>query len=135
LTLQYLNQFSLLWSHNKIVSKRCSSHSFVCLPRQIAGNSGILLSYIADFALAGLPESLNWRLMIGVGAVPPLFLAAATLLAMPETPRWLVLNGHHEEARRVLTRTTGDAALADRRLQDIVSSARESPMQAVSSDG
>lgn len=112
-----------------------ASRGFLSSIPEIAGNSGILLSYIADFALAGLPESLNWRLMIGVGAVPPLFLAVATLLAMPETPRWLVLNGHHEEARRVLTRTTGDAALADRRLQDIVSSARESPKQAVSGDG
>ncbi|KAM0890730.1 hypothetical protein ACQ4PT_026823 [Festuca glaucescens] len=111
-----------------------ASRGFLSSIPEIAGNSGILLSYIADFALAGLPKSLNWRLMVGVGAVPPLFLAAATLLAMPETPRWLVLNGHHDEARRVLTRTTGDAALADRRLQEIVSSAQESPKQAVSSD-
>jgi MFS family permease len=73
--------------------------------------------------------------MIGVGAIPPLFLVAATLIAMPETPRWLVLNGHHDEARRILTRTTGDAALADRRLREIVSSAQESPKQAVSGDG
>lgn len=64
--------------------------------------------------------------MIGIGAVPPLFLAAAALLAMPETPRWLVLHGHHADARRVLARTTGDDALADRRLQEIVSSVHES---------
>lgn len=112
-----------------------ASRGFLSSIPEIAGNSGILLSYIADFALAGLPVSLSWRLMIGVGAVPPLFLAVATLLAMPETPRWLVLNGHHEEARRVLTRTTGDAALADRRLQEIVYSAQESSKQAVSGDG
>ena len=92
------------------------------VPRQIAGNSGILLSYVADMALAGLPATLNWRLMIGIGAVPPLFLAAAAVLAMPETPRWLVLHGHPEEARRVLARTAGDA---DRRLQEIVASVRE----------
>ena len=105
--------------------------SFICLPRQIAGNTGILLSYIADSALAGFPNNVNWRLMIGVGALPPLFLAVATLLAMPETPRWLVLHGHHDEARLVLARTTGDAALADRRLKEIVSSAQESSKQAV----
>ncbi|KAL5206000.1 hypothetical protein ABZP36_034209 [Zizania latifolia] len=104
-----------------------SSRGFLSSIPEIAGNSGILLSYIADFALAGLPMSLNWRLMIGIGAVPPLFLAAAALLAMPETPRWLVLHGHHDDARRVLERTTGgDAALADRRLQEIVSSVKES---------
>uniref|UniRef100_A0ACD5Y624 Uncharacterized protein n=1 Tax=Avena sativa TaxID=4498 RepID=A0ACD5Y624_AVESA len=109
-----------------------ASRGFLSSIPEIAGNSGILLSYIADFALADLPKSINWRLMIGVGAVPPLFLAAATLLAMPETPRWLVLNGHHDEARRILARTTGDAALADRRLQEIVASAQESSKQAVS---
>ena len=89
---------------------------------QIASNSGILLSYIADFALAGLPTTLSWRLMIGIGAVPPLFLAVAAALAMPETPRWLVLHGHPDEARRVLARLAGDA---DRRLQEIVASVRE----------
>uniref|UniRef100_A0A0E0BTA3 Major facilitator superfamily (MFS) profile domain-containing protein n=1 Tax=Oryza glumipatula TaxID=40148 RepID=A0A0E0BTA3_9ORYZ len=104
-----------------------SSRGFLASIPEIAGNSGILLSYIADFALAGLPMSLNWRLMIGIGAVPPLFLAAAALLAMPETPRWLVLHGHHDDARQVLVRTTGgDAALAERRLQEIVSSVKES---------
>ena len=100
--------------------------------RQIAGNSGILLSYIADFALAGLPTPLNWRLMIGIGAVPPLFLSAAAALAMPETPRWLVLHGHPDEARRVLARTVGDA---DRWLQENVTSVQEATKQAVGSGG
>ncbi|KAG2629275.1 hypothetical protein PVAP13_3KG435300 [Panicum virgatum] len=92
-----------------------------CIP-EIAINSGILLSYIADFALADLPTTLSWRLMIGIGAVPPLFLAAAAVFAMPETPRWLVLHGRTDEARRVLARISGDA---DRRLQEIVASVRE----------
>ncbi|XP_037439935.1 putative polyol transporter 1 [Triticum dicoccoides] len=114
-----------------------ASRGFLSSIPEIAGNTGILLSYIADFALAGFPNNVNWRLMIGVGALPPLFLAVATLLAMPETPRWLVLHGHHDEARLVLARTTGDAALADRRLKEIVSSAQESSKQAVpgGSDG
>ncbi|KAG0521008.1 hypothetical protein BDA96_08G124000 [Sorghum bicolor] len=99
---------------------------------EIAGNSGILLSYIADFALAGLPTQLNWRLMIGIGAVPPLFLSAAATFAMPETPRWLVLHGHRDEARRVLARTVGDA---DRRLQEIVTSVREATKQAAGGSG
>jgi sugar porter (SP) family MFS transporter len=103
--------------------------------RQIAGNSGILLSYIADFALAGLPKTLNWRLMIGIGAVPPLFLAASAVLVMPETPRWLVLHGRTDEARRVLARTAGEGD-ADRRLQEIVASAKEaSSKQQIQSGG
>ncbi|CAL5093363.1 unnamed protein product [Urochloa decumbens] len=100
-----------------------SSRGFLSSIPEIAGNSGILLSYIADFALAGLPTAINWRLMIGIGAVPPLFLAAAAVLAMPETPRWLVLHGHPDEARRVLARTSG-AADADRRLMEILTSVK-----------
>ncbi|KAK8458382.1 hypothetical protein SEVIR_3G368000v4 [Setaria viridis] len=112
-----------------------SSRGFLSSIPEIAGNSGILLSYIADFAFAGLPTTLNWRLMIGIGAVPPLFLAAAAVLAMPETPRWLVLHGHPDEARRVLARTAGDAAVADRRLQEIVVSVREASKNAAVSGG
>ncbi|CAD6267723.1 unnamed protein product [Miscanthus lutarioriparius] len=103
-----------------------NARGFLSSIPEIAGNSGILLSYIADFALAGVPTPLNWRLMIGIGAVPPLFLSAAATLAMPETPRWLVLHGHHDEARRVLVRTVGDA---DRRLQEIVTSVQEATKQ------
>ncbi|GJN34968.1 hypothetical protein PR202_gb23685 [Eleusine coracana subsp. coracana] len=103
-----------------------ASRGFLSSIPEIVGNSGILLSYIADFALAGLPTTLNWRLMIGIGAVPPLFLAFSALLVMPETPRWLVLHGHPDEARRVLARTAGDdAATADRRLEEIVASVHE----------
>ncbi|CAN6351850.1 unnamed protein product [Urochloa humidicola] len=100
-----------------------TSRGFLSSIPEIAGNSGILLSYIADFALAGLPTAINWRLMIGIGAVPPLFLAAAAVLAMPETPRWLVLHGRPDEARRVLARIT-TAADADLRLQEILTSVR-----------
>nr|CAB3466026.1 unnamed protein product [Digitaria exilis] len=99
-----------------------SSRGFLASIPEIACNSGILLSYIADYALAGLPKTTNWRLMIGIGAIPPFFLAAAATLAMPETPRWLFLHGHTEEARRVLARTAGDADLY---LQEIETSVRE----------
>nr|CAB3462184.1 unnamed protein product [Digitaria exilis] len=99
-----------------------SSRGFLASIPEIACNSGILLSYIADYALSGLPKTTNWRLMIGIGAIPPFFLAAAATLVMPETPRWLVLHGHTDEARRVLARTAGDA---DLRLQEIETSIRE----------
>ncbi|CAN6343062.1 unnamed protein product [Urochloa humidicola] len=99
-----------------------SSRGFLSSIPEIAINSGILLSYIANFALAGLPAGINWRLMIGIGAVPPFFLAAAAVLVMPETPRWLVLHGHPDDARRVLARTSpGDA---DRRIMEILTSVK-----------
>ncbi|CAN6356281.1 unnamed protein product [Urochloa humidicola] len=108
-----------------------SSRGFLSSIPEIAINSGILLSYIANFALAGLPAGINWRLMIGIGAVPPFFLAAAAVLAMPETPRWLVLHGHPDDARRVLARTSpGDA---DRRFMEILTSVKNAGADAAGS--
>ena len=81
-------------------------------------NVGILLSYVSNFALAGLPAHLGWRVMFAAGAVPPVFLAAG-VLAMPESPRWLVMRGRHGEARAVLARTSDTPAEADLRLEEI----------------
>ncbi|XP_039777802.1 polyol transporter 5-like isoform X2 [Panicum virgatum] len=81
-------------------------------------NIGILLSYVSNFALAGLPAHLGWRVMFAAGALPPVFLAAG-VLAMPESPRWLVMRGRHGEARAVLARTSDTPAEADLRLEEI----------------
>ncbi|KAL5984627.1 hypothetical protein ACLOJK_041247 [Asimina triloba] len=67
-------------------------------------NLGVLLGYVSNFGFAKLPEHLSWRMMLGVGAVPPVFLALGALL-MPESPRWLIMQGRLGEARKVLART------------------------------
>ncbi|KAJ1256343.1 hypothetical protein BS78_K043600 [Paspalum vaginatum] len=81
-------------------------------------NVGILLSYVSNYALAGLPVHIGWRVMFAIGALPPLFLAAG-VLAMPESPRWLVMRGRHGEARSVLVRTSDTPGEADPRLEEI----------------
>ncbi|KAL5203547.1 hypothetical protein ABZP36_008418 [Zizania latifolia] len=81
-------------------------------------NAGILLSYVSNYAFAGLPLHLGWRVMFAIGVVPPVFLAAG-VLAMPESPRWLAMRGRHAEARSVLARTSDTAADADLRLEEI----------------
>ncbi|KAK3153545.1 hypothetical protein QOZ80_2BG0176930 [Eleusine coracana subsp. coracana] len=53
---------------------------------------GILLGYVANYALAKLPLVYGWRAMLGLGALPSAALAAG-VFAMPESPRWLVLRG------------------------------------------
>ncbi|KAF2911827.1 polyol transporter 5-like [Oryza sativa Japonica Group] len=81
-------------------------------------NAGILLSYVSNYALAGLPLRLGWRVMFAAGVVPPVFLAAG-VLAMPESPRWLAMRGRDAEARAVLARTSDTPAEADLRLEEI----------------
>jgi sugar porter (SP) family MFS transporter len=81
-------------------------------------NTGVLLGYVSNYAFHRLPVHLSWRVMFLVGAVPPVFLAAA-VLAMPESPRWLVMQGRIGDARRVLAKTCDSPTEAAERLIDI----------------
>ncbi|CAN6307658.1 unnamed protein product [Urochloa humidicola] len=83
-------------------------------------NTGVLLGYVSNYAFHGLPVHLSWRVMFLVGAVPPVFLALG-VLAMPESPRWLVMQGRIGDARRVLAKTSDSPAEAEARLADIKS--------------
>ncbi|MEU6113535.1 sugar porter family MFS transporter [Streptomyces sp. NPDC047117] len=65
---------------------------------------GIVLAYVANYALAHATH--GWRWMFGIAAVPALLFGAGMLL-MPESPRWLALRGRTERARAVLTRLRG----------------------------
>ncbi len=75
---------------------------------QVAAVVGIIIGYLGALALGGLSGSLNWRLMLGLAAVPALLLIPA-LLRLPETARWLMLKGRVDEARASLRRTDPDA--------------------------
>ncbi|MCI1750481.1 MAG: sugar porter family MFS transporter [Megasphaera cerevisiae] len=63
--------------------------------------SGMLLSYIVDFLLKGFPETLAWRLMLGLAAVPAVILFFG-VLHLPESPRFLVRRNNIEAARIIL---------------------------------
>ncbi len=67
---------------------------------------GILLSYlIALVVLRAFPGSaggMDWRLILGLGAVPAL-VAVVLRSRMPESPRWLMRHGRFDQARDALT--------------------------------
>ncbi len=65
---------------------------------------GILAAFIVNAILA---SSGNWRLMLGLAAVPSLILLVG-MLFMPETPRFLVHAGEEETAREVIEDLPGD---------------------------
>ncbi|RWR96879.1 polyol transporter 5 [Cinnamomum micranthum f. kanehirae] len=64
------------------------------------------------------PNHINWRLMLGGGAIPSVILAIS-VLTMPESPRWLVMQGRLDEAKRVLDKTSESKQEAEIRLSDI----------------
>ncbi|KAJ0973645.1 hypothetical protein J5N97_015610 [Dioscorea zingiberensis] len=95
-----------------------SARGFLTSFPEVFINFGILLGYIANFAFANLPGHLAWRMMFLAGAVPPIFLGIG-VLAMPESPRWLVMQGRLGEASRVLAKTSDTPEEAKLRLAEI----------------
>lgn len=73
---------------------------------QLAITIGILLAYILDYALINVPN--GWRFMLGV----PILFSALNLILLnlnfPESPRWLLKMGKHEEAYKILTKIGGE---------------------------
>ncbi|XP_047946614.1 polyol transporter 5-like [Salvia hispanica] len=94
-------------------------------------NVGILLGYVVNYALSGLPPRYNWRLMLGLAAVPAVGIAAG-VMAMPESPRWLAMMGRADEARAVLRRISASDEEAETRLDEITKCADTSGQQSQS---
>lgn len=83
---------------------------------------GILLGYIINYSLTGLPLNLGWRVMLGIAALPAIAIGLG-IIAMPESPRWLAMKGKIAEAKEVLLRTSSSSEEAEFRLQEITQSA------------
>jgi MFS transporter, SP family, arabinose:H+ symporter len=77
---------------------------------------GILMAYLSNFLLGDIGDNA-WRWMLGVQAIPSV-LFLATILAIPESPRWLILKkGMVDAARKTLQII--DAETAEQVIHDI----------------
>lgn len=81
---------------------------------------GQLVAFLTNSALA---SSGNWRLMLGLGAVPGIVLLIG-MLVLPDTPAYLVRRGQEGKALVVLRQMQGDeATLAEVAVDEASSSA------------
>ncbi|THU56580.1 hypothetical protein C4D60_Mb11t18730 [Musa balbisiana] len=99
------------------ISPAAARGSLTSFP-EIFINLGILLGYISNYAFSGLSEHVNWRIMLGVGILPSVFIGFA-LFVIPESPRWLVMQKRAEEARSVLSKIIDNEGEVERRLAEI----------------
>ncbi len=81
--------------------------------------AGIFVAYLTNFLFVGMGED-SWRWMLGVMVVPSI-LFAILLRSIPESPRWLWINGKPDEAKKIFERTGDHQAVAE--IQDESASA------------
>lgn len=76
---------------------------------------GIFLAFISDSLLSA---GGHWRWMLGIMAVPAILFILVVLI-LPHSPRWLMMRGEHDRARKVLHVLRSDEEVAEAELQDI----------------
>ena len=86
---------------------------------QVGIGVGIVLSTIV-----GATEALDWRIAIGIAAIPAAVMFVL-MLRLPESPRWLVKHNNPDEAREVLTRLRPDGDDIDAEVQEIIDIEKE----------
>ncbi|XP_027342839.1 probable polyol transporter 4 [Abrus precatorius] len=95
-----------------------TTRGFLTTFPEIFINLGILLGYVSNYAFSGFSAHINWRIMLGVGILPSVFIGFA-LFIIPESPRWLVMQNRIEEARSVLLKTNESEREVEERLAEI----------------
>ncbi|KAF5448780.1 hypothetical protein F2P56_029284 [Juglans regia] len=95
-----------------------SSRGFLTSFTEVFINGGILLGYVSNYAFSKLPTHLGWRMMLGAGAIPAIIIGLLAL-GMPESPRWLVMQGRLGDAKLVLDKISDSKEEAEIRLAGI----------------
>ncbi|WP_290707588.1 MFS transporter, partial [Flavihumibacter sp. CACIAM 22H1] len=88
-----------------------------CVRGRLAGSfqlnivAGIFVAYLTNFLFVDMGDDA-WRWMLGIMVVPAL-LFAFLLRTIPESPRWLWINGREEEAKKIFGQTGDIAAVQE----------------------
>lgn len=88
---------------------------------QFCTSTGTLVGNVVDWATAKRPDQSAYLIPLGLIYVIPAFLTVG-LFFIPESPRWLILQGKHEQARKSLLRLRPDGADIDAEAAEINSS-------------
>jgi sugar porter (SP) family MFS transporter len=87
---------------------------------QVSTVVGIIVGFLVAALLADVNNQYNWRLMLGIAAVPAMILLPF-LVRLPETARWFMMKGERERARQSLSITDPDADI-DHELDEMADS-------------
>lgn len=110
-----------------------SHRGFLTSLPELCISLGILLGYVSNYCFGKLALKLGWRLMLGIAAIPSSILAFG-ILKMPESPRWLVMQGRLEEAKKIMVLISNSEEEAEERFRDILAAAELEEDRAVGSD-
>lgn len=83
---------------------------------------GILIAFLTNFLIGQFMGVGNWRLMLGLEAVPAL-LYCVMVTTVPRSPRWLILKANAEEEARSIMQILIPQQNIDDQVQKIKSSA------------
>jgi len=88
-------------------------------------NIGILLGFISVFVFkVSMEDKMAWRAMLGMGVPTPLIMTYLSLCVMPETPRWLFVQGRSEECEETLKKLCNNDEEFEATLQDMQESVK-----------
>ncbi|XP_010414363.1 PREDICTED: probable polyol transporter 3 [Camelina sativa] len=111
-----------------------SHRGFLTSLPELCISLGILLGYVSNYCFGKLTLKLGWRLMLGIAAFPSLILAFG-IMKMPESPRWLVMQGRLEEAKKIMVLVSNTQEEAEERFRDILIAAEIEEETAVKAVG
>ena len=86
---------------------------------EIGIDLGVMLGFSSSILLYAVPDHLEWRFMLGLGAILPTVMIYLCARVMPESPRWLLTQQQDAAARAVLEETYPPGTDVDAMVQDM----------------